>query len=64
MLAVASPRPLNFQEIASFEQGSSFARLRVQGSQLGDTIGRAIVVEEIPATEWVATTRFYRVAPR
>ncbi|MFT0795835.1 DUF4384 domain-containing protein [Synechococcus sp. H70.1] len=64
VLAVASPRPLNFQEIASFEQGSSFARLRVQGSQLGDTIGRAIVVEEIPATEWVATTRFYRVAPR
>ncbi len=64
VLAVASPRPLNFQELASFEQGSSFARLRVQGSQLGNAIARAIVVEEIPATEWVATTRFYRVAPR
>ncbi|PIK84702.1 S-layer protein [Synechococcus sp. 65AY6A5] len=63
VLAVASLRPLNFQEIASFEQGGSFANVRVRGSQLGDAIARAIVVEEIPATEWVTTTRFYRVAP-
>jgi hypothetical protein len=64
VLAVASPRPLNFQEIASFEQSGSFADVRVRGSQLGNAIARAIIVEGIPSDQWVTATRFYRVAPR
>jgi hypothetical protein len=64
VLAVASPRPLNFQEIASFEQSGSFADVRVRGSQLGNAIARAIIVEGIPSNQWVTATRFYRVAPR
>lgn len=64
VLAVASPRPLNFQEIASFEQSGSFADVRVRGSQLGNAIAHAIIVEGIPSDQWVTATRFYRVAPR
>jgi len=64
VLAVAAPRPLNIQEIASFERGGQFADVRVQGSQFADAIARAIVVEEIPSNQWVTSTRFYRVAPR
>jgi hypothetical protein len=64
VLAVASPRPLNFQEIVAFEESGSFARVQVEGSRLGDAIARAILVEKIPAREWATTTRFYRVAPR
>jgi hypothetical protein len=64
VLAVAAPRPLNIQEIASFERGGQFADVRVQGSQFADAIARAIVVEEIPSNQWVTSTKFYRVAPR
>ncbi|MDX2271322.1 MAG: DUF4384 domain-containing protein [Cyanobacteriota bacterium] len=63
VLAVATQQPLNLRDIASFQSGNSFAVMRVGKSGLSSAISRAIVVEEIPETQWVTSTAFYRVRP-
>jgi hypothetical protein len=60
VLAVASKRPLNINEIASFRGGNAFADVQVQGQ---DNLARAlsIVVTPVPQSDWVTAVTYFRV---
>jgi hypothetical protein len=60
VLAVASKRQLNLGEIATFKTGQSFADVQVNGQQ---NLARAlsIVVEPIPASDWVTAIAYFTV---
>jgi hypothetical protein len=62
VVAVATKKPMDLDEIASFKQGSGFADVKVKKSTLSGAVNRAIVVEEIPSNQWASSTVFYRVA--
>jgi hypothetical protein len=61
VFAVASKNPLNLDAIARFQGSEGFARAQVDRSGLGNAIGRAIIVEEVPAPDWVTSTLLYQV---
>lgn len=61
VFAVASKQPLNLDSVARFQGSEGFARSQVDRSGLGPAISRAIVVEEVPATNWVTSTLLYQV---
>ena len=60
VLAVASKRPLNLSEIASFRGGNAFADVQVQGQ---DNLARAlsIVVTPVPQSDWVTAVTYFQV---
>ena len=60
VLAVASKRPLNLQEIASFKGNQPFATSNVKGQ---DNLARAlsIVVTPVPASDWVTGIAYFQV---
>lgn len=64
VLALASLRPLDLGQIASFKsQQSGFATVNVQGQgQLAQAL--SIVVGPLPQTSWVSATAYYTVAAR
>jgi hypothetical protein len=60
VLAVASKRPLNINEIAGFQGNNQFADVGVQGQ---DNLARAlsIIVTPVPPSDWVTAVAFYQV---
>ena len=60
VLAVASKRPLNLDEIASFRGNQPFATSNVRGQ---DNLARAlsIVVTPVPASDWVTGIAYFQV---
>ncbi len=65
VLAVASKRPLNLSEIATFQNNQPFATTTttVQGP-IGLARPLALVVTPLPAQDWVTTTATYQVQVR
>jgi Domain of unknown function (DUF4384)/PEGA domain len=63
VLAVASKRQLNIDEIASFKGNQPFATITVTGQ---DNLARAlsIIVQPIPASDWVTTVAYFQVQGR
>ncbi|WP_221088126.1 DUF4384 domain-containing protein [Deinococcus aquaedulcis] len=64
VLALASRTPLNLDQIATFKsQQNSFATVNVSGQQ-GLAQALSIVVNPVPASNWVTDTAFYSVVNR
>jgi Domain of unknown function (DUF4384) len=63
VLAVASKRQLDTSEIASFRGNQPFATSSIQGQ---DNLARAlsIVVQPVPASDWVTAVTYFQVQPR
>jgi Domain of unknown function (DUF4384) len=63
VLAVASKRQLDTSEIASFRGNQPFATSSIQGQ---DNLARAlsIVVQPVPASDWVTDVTYFQVQPR
>ena len=63
VLAVASKRQLDTSEIASFRGNQPFATSNIQGQ---DNLARAlsIVVQPVPASDWVTDVAYFQVQPR
>jgi Domain of unknown function (DUF4384) len=63
VLAVASKRQLDLSEISSFKGNQPFATANVQGQ---DNLARAlsIVVQPVPASDWVTNIAYFQVQPR
>jgi hypothetical protein len=63
VLAVASKRQLNLDEIASFQGNQQFATVTVKTQE---NLARAlsIVVEPVPQTDWVTDVAFFQVVGR
>jgi Domain of unknown function (DUF4384) len=63
VLAVASKRQLDTSEIASFRGNQPFATSSIQGQ---DNLARAlsIVVQPVPASDWVTDIAYFQVQPR
>jgi Domain of unknown function (DUF4384) len=63
VLAVASKRQLDTSEIASFRGNQAFATSSIQGQ---DNLARAlsIVVQPVPASDWVTDVTYFQVQPR
>jgi Domain of unknown function (DUF4384) len=63
VLAVASKRQLDTSEIASFRGNQPFATSNIQGQ---DNLARAlsIVVQPVPASDWVTAVTYFQVQPR
>jgi Domain of unknown function (DUF4384) len=63
VLAVASKRQLDTSEIASFKGNQPFATSSIQGQ---DNLARAlsIVVQPVPASDWVTAVTYFQVQPR
>ena len=63
VLAVASKRQLDTSEIASFRGNQPFATSSIQGQ---DNLARAlsIVVQPVPASDWVTDVAYFQVQPR
>jgi Domain of unknown function (DUF4384) len=63
VLAVASKRQLDTSEIASFRGNQDFATSSIQGQ---DNLARAlsIVVQPVPASDWVTDVTYFQVQPR
>jgi hypothetical protein len=63
VLAVASKRQLNIDELASFKGNQPFATITVTGQ---DNLARAlsIIVQPIPASDWVTNVAYFQVQPR
>jgi len=62
VIAVASKYPLNTQELADFESGSSFAESNIGIHSFAQTL--SIIVEPLPQSEWVTDTLNFQVLPR
>ncbi len=60
VLAVASKRQLNINEIASFQGSNQFADVQVTGQ---DNLARAlsIVVQPVPASDWETAVAYFQV---
>jgi hypothetical protein len=60
VLAVASKRQLNINEIAQFQGGNQFADVQVTGQ---DNLARAlsIVVQPVPASDWETAVAYFQV---
>ncbi|PTA67824.1 DUF4384 domain-containing protein [Deinococcus arcticus] len=64
VLALASRSPLNLDQIATFRsQQNSFATVNVSGQQ-GLAQALSIVVNPVPAANWITDTAFYSVVNR
>lgn len=63
VLAVASKRQLDTSEIASFKGNQPFATSSIQGQ---DNLARAlsIVVQPVPASDWVTAVTYFQVQPQ
>jgi Domain of unknown function (DUF4384)/PEGA domain len=63
VLAVASKRQLNIDELASFKGNQPFATITVTGQ---DNLARAlsIIVQPVPASDWVTNVAYFQVQPR
>ncbi|WP_425544391.1 DUF4384 domain-containing protein [Deinococcus depolymerans] len=61
LLALASTRPLDLEDVARFAEDQGFAKVRVQGQE---NLARAlsIVVNPLPAEGWTTDTVSFRVA--
>ena len=63
VLAVASKRQLNIDELVSFKGNQPFATITVTGQ---DNLARAlsIIVQPVPASDWVTNVAYFQVQPR
>jgi hypothetical protein len=63
VLAVASKRQLNIDELASFKGNDKFATITITGQ---DNLARAlsIIVQPVPASDWVTNVAYLQVQPR
>jgi hypothetical protein len=60
VLALASKRELNLNDIATFKSGQSFAQVNVNG-QTNLARALSIVVEPLPTSDWVSAVAFFQV---
>ncbi|ADV66377.1 DUF4384 domain-containing protein [Deinococcus maricopensis] len=61
VLALASTRPLNLQDISSFQGGQSFAQVK-QDNQQEFAQALSIVVNPVPQNSWITDVAYYNVA--